>query len=104
MAGAAIGVIAISPPLSAQDAQSPPEQIDILAVGEYQNYRGEILRQEPEAGEDVRYDTRIKLEVGFYSAVDQMPYQFFYGMHGITESTGEWEDKATYRHHCRYAQ
>ncbi|WP_306087874.1 hypothetical protein [Qipengyuania flava] len=34
VAGAAIGVIAISPPLSAQDAQSPPEQIDILAPQE----------------------------------------------------------------------
>lgn len=71
-----------------------PEQIDIMAVGEYQNFRGEILRQEPEPGENVRHDTRIVLEVGYSSAVDQMPYQFFYGMHGVTESTGEWEDKA----------
>ena len=67
----------------------PHEQIDILAVGEYQNYRGEILRQEPEAGEDVRHDTRIVLDVGFYSAVDQMPYQFFSGLSGITETTGD---------------
>ena len=40
MAGAAIGVIAISPPLSAQDAQTPPEQIDILAP--QQDYLGPL--------------------------------------------------------------
>ena len=34
MTGAAIGMIAIPPPLAAQDAQAPGEQIDILAPQE----------------------------------------------------------------------
>ena len=34
MTGAAIGMIAIAPPLAAQDAQAPGEQIDILAPQE----------------------------------------------------------------------
>ena len=34
MTGAAIGMIAIAPPLAAQDAQTPGEQIDILAPQE----------------------------------------------------------------------
>ena len=34
MTGAAIGMIAIAPPLAAQDAQTPVEQIDILAPQE----------------------------------------------------------------------
>ena len=68
--------------------------VDILAVGEYANYRGEIQSQEPAPGTPLDEDTRIVLSVGFPSAVDQMPYQFFYGIAGITSRTGEWEDKA----------
>ncbi|UCG61912.1 MAG: type VI secretion system baseplate subunit TssG [Candidatus Zixiibacteriota bacterium] len=70
------------------------DRVDILAVGEYSNYKGEILSQEPAAGEALGPTTRVTLNVGFPSAVDSMPYQFFYGLHGITPSTGAWEDAA----------
>lgn len=58
------------------------DKIDILAVGEYENYKGEIRTQSPKPGTALRSDTEVKLEVGFSSAVDIMPYQFFYGLHG----------------------
>lgn len=68
--------------------------VDILAVGEYENYRGEIQQQVPSAGTPLKEDTRIVLKVGYPSAVDYMPYQVFYGLHGITSRSPEWEDKA----------
>jgi len=69
-------------------------RIDIFAVGEYENYRGEIQKQSPKPGTAIEDDTRIVLKVGYPSAVDYMPYQMFYGFHGGTSRTGEWEDKA----------
>jgi hypothetical protein len=72
----------------------PLSQIEILAVGEHENYKGEILAQHPPPGTPLKKDTPITLKVGRRSAVDSMPYQFFYGLHGITSSTGEWEDRA----------
>jgi len=71
-----------------------PGQVDILAVGEFENYRGEVQGQTPAAGEAVGPTTRVTLKIGFPSAVDNMPYQFFYGLRGITSSTGSWEDAA----------
>lgn len=69
-------------------------KVDLLAVGEYQNYRGEIFEQNPEPDTPLGASTKITLKVGFSSAVDQMPYQFFYGLAGIRASTGKWEDAA----------
>ncbi len=69
-------------------------KIDILAVGEYENYKGEIREQQPRAGTTLTADTPITLKVGFLSAVDYMPYQFFYGLFGTRDSGGEWEDNA----------
>lgn len=70
------------------------DSIDILAVGEYENYRGEIQKQSPEPGAVITDDTRIMLKVGYPSAVDYVPYQMFYGLGGVTSRTGEWEDKS----------
>lgn len=67
-------------------------KIDILASGEYENYKGEILAQEPEPGTLLSKDARIMLKVGFSSAVDYMPYQFFYGLSGIRQSGSGWEE------------
>jgi hypothetical protein len=69
-------------------------QVDILAVGEYENYKGEVHHQSPPPGAPLNKDTRIVLKVGFPSAVDYMPYQIFYGIAGITSRATEWEDKA----------
>lgn len=69
-------------------------RIDILAVGEYQNYKGEVLGQEPAPGAPIYDDTHIKLKVGAFSAVDWMPYQFFYGLFGSPRRTTQWDDNA----------
>ena len=62
-------------------------RIDLLAVGRYENFKGEIREQEPHAGEPITSHTHITLKVGFSSAVDFMPYQFLY-------SGEKWEDRA----------
>ncbi len=69
-------------------------KVDILAVGEYENYRGEIQTQSPKAGATISDNTRIVLKVGYPSAVDYMPYQMFYGFKGVTSRTGAWERKS----------
>ncbi len=69
-------------------------RVRMLAVGEYENYRGEIRAQSPEPGEEFGPSTEIKLEVGCPSAVDQMPYQFFYGLGDATVSGTQWEEDA----------
>jgi hypothetical protein len=70
------------------------DRISILAVGKYENYKGEIRRQEPSPGTDLKKDTRIALEVGCPSAIDHMPYQFFYGLQGKKPRGGDWELQA----------
>jgi hypothetical protein len=72
----------------------PLRNIYIRCVGVYENYRGEIRSQEPEAGAEISGDTRITLEVGCSSAVDYMPYQFFYGLRGLREGDHTWEENA----------
>nr|MBN2276496.1 type VI secretion system baseplate subunit TssG [candidate division Zixibacteria bacterium] len=69
-------------------------RVEILAVGEYENYRGEVNQQEPDPGTPVDSKTRIVLKIGYPSPVDQMPYQFFYGLQRIRSDTGEWEENA----------
>lgn len=71
-----------------------PERVRILAIGEFENYRGEVRRQEPEPGTVVTGETDIVLEVGYPGIVDLMPYQFFYGLRGVTKSSSAWEDNA----------
>ena len=72
----------------------PLKNIYIKCVGVYENYRGEIRNQEPDAGTDINHDTQITLEVGSSSAVDFLPYQFFYGLQGLRNSDNTWEEKA----------
>ncbi|MEE9443253.1 MAG: type VI secretion system baseplate subunit TssG [candidate division Zixibacteria bacterium] len=66
------------------------DRINLLAVGEYENYKGEVLNQSPSPESDLRKDASITLEIGFLSAVDFMPYQFFYGLEGRF-ARGNWE-------------
>lgn len=68
--------------------------VDILAAGEYENYRGEIRDQSPVPGEELTTTTRVALEVGYPSAVDQMPYQFFYGLDYKADGGREWERRS----------
>ncbi|MCK4655383.1 MAG: type VI secretion system baseplate subunit TssG [candidate division Zixibacteria bacterium] len=65
--------------------------VDILAVGEYENYKGEVIEQEPSPGTQIDKNTKIVLKVGFASAVDCMPYQFFYGLGTKPPRSGDWE-------------
>ncbi|HWR83010.1 MAG TPA: type VI secretion system baseplate subunit TssG [Candidatus Deferrimicrobium sp.] len=69
-------------------------QIDLLASGEHENYHGEIAGQSPLPGTPLTAETRIRLHVGFPSAVDYLPYQMFYGLEGVGARTGAWEDDA----------
>ena len=71
-----------------------PGRIEILAVGEYKNYRGQVHAQTPAPGTEISSDTPIVLEVGYPSAVDWMPYQFYYGLGGLRDSNTTWEDNA----------
>jgi hypothetical protein len=71
-----------------------PRRIDILAVGIYENYNGEIREQEPLPGTLLAGDTKIMLKVGISSAVDFVPYQFFYGLEAGTKRGAGWEDRA----------
>jgi len=70
------------------------DRINLLAVGEYQNYKGEIHNQSPAPGQPLDRKTKISLHVGYPSAVDFMPYQFFYGLGGKRPSSGDWEYNA----------
>ncbi|SYZ72873.1 hypothetical protein TRIP_C20988 [Candidatus Zixiibacteriota bacterium] len=69
-------------------------QIEILAIGEFENYKGEILWQEPAPGAVLTADARIRLKVGYPSAIDFMPYQFFYGLAGSERHSASWEEQA----------
>lgn len=69
-------------------------RVEMLAVGEHENYRGEIREQEPAPGTELGPSTKITLKVGYPSAVDEMPYQFFYGLGKVRSSTGGWEEAA----------
>jgi hypothetical protein len=72
----------------------PLVDIRVRAAGEYENYRGEIRSQDPAPGTAIPAGSVITLNVGRFSAVDFMPYQFFYGLQGIRESDNTWETAA----------
>ncbi len=72
----------------------PLDNIHLKAAGIYENYCGEIRSQEPEVGEVITGGTMVTLEVGCESAIDFMPYQFFYGLQGIRDTDNTWEDEA----------
>jgi len=70
-------------------------KVEMTAVGEYENYKGEVISQDPVPGTEIGHDTKITLEVGRYSAVDLLPYQYFYGLSGISYArSGGWEQEA----------
>ena len=69
-------------------------RVELLAAGDHENYRGEIYSQKPEPGATLSPDTRIALEVGFRGAVDQMPYQFFYGLRRRADDGRDWDRRA----------
>ncbi len=71
-----------------------PKMIEILAVGKYENYKGEIREQEPAPDTPLTPKTKFVLQVGYTSAIDLMPYQFFYGLAGITDRASDWENSA----------
>jgi len=68
-------------------------RVAMVAEGEYENYRGEIRRQEPKPHESLGNDSEVKLWVGVYTAVDHLPYQSFYGFEGVAQDS-EWERRA----------
>jgi len=72
----------------------PLGDIRVRAEGEYENYRGEIRSQDPAPGMVIAPGSVITLNVGCGSAVDFMPYQFFYGLQGIRQSDNTWETAA----------
>ncbi len=69
-------------------------KVHLKAVGCYENYKGEILGQKPKAGTELTQSTKIFLKVGKWSAVDIIPYQFFYGVTGSPKVSNKWEDDA----------
>ena len=69
--------------------------VEMTAVGEYENYKGEVITQEPAPGTEIGPETKITLDIGRYSAVDFLPYQYFYGLSGISHArSGDWEEEA----------
>ena len=72
----------------------PLGDIRLRAEGEYENYRGEIRSQDPAPGAAIPPGSIVTLHVGCESAVDFMPYQFFYGLQGIRASGDAWESAA----------
>ncbi len=71
-----------------------PHRVEIMAMGEYKNYRGEVREQEPAPGTPLTGAVKITLKVGYPSAVDKLPYQYFYGLAGITERSSAWDRQA----------
>lgn len=69
------------------------DRIEMIAIGVHENFKGEVRNQKPKPGEPLK-GARVVLEIGFPSAVDQMPYQFFYGLYGRTARGSEWERHA----------
>jgi len=69
-------------------------RVELLAVGEYRNYAGEVYAQEPEPGEEIGPETLVRLEVGCSSAVDRFPHQFFTGLEHRPDRGRYWEDAA----------
>ncbi|MCX5753755.1 MAG: type VI secretion system baseplate subunit TssG [Candidatus Krumholzibacteria bacterium] len=72
----------------------PLGDIRVRAAGEYENYRGDIRSQDPAPGTAIPAGSIITLNVGCGSAVDFMPYQFFYGLQGMRDSDDTWETAA----------
>lgn len=70
------------------------DRVEMIADGEHENYRGHIHAQEPKAGEELSEEIRIRLHVGIRSAVDILPYQFFYGFAGPGDRGRGWEERA----------
>ena len=70
-----------------------PHRIDVIADGEYENYKGEIREQSPEPRTELTRKSKITLRIGYPSAVDQLPFQFFYGFAGVTDRDG-WDDSS----------
>jgi len=69
-------------------------KVNLLADGEYENYKGEVREQNPAPGTEIGTNSKITLKIGLSSAVDYMPYQFFYGLFGVRQSDRGWEDRA----------
>ncbi len=70
-----------------------PDRVEMIAIGVHENFKGEVRKQTPKPGEPLK-SARVILEIGYPSAVDMMPYQFFYGLYGRTARGGEWERHA----------
>ncbi len=69
-------------------------QVNLLPVGTHENYKGEVLEQDPAAGTALKSNTQITLRVGCHAAVDNLPYQFFYGLTARRETGAVWEEHA----------
>lgn len=68
--------------------------VELYAAGTHRNYRGEVHDQTPLPGTPLGDQTRIRLQIGMASAVDHLPYQFFYGLAGSSARRDGWEDAA----------
>ncbi len=70
-----------------------PRQLEILAVGTTENYKGDIHKQRPKPGEAITSETTVQLIIGYPSGFDMLPFQFFYGIISIHASrTSGWEE------------
>lgn len=69
-------------------------RVKLLATGTLENFKGEVHWQEPKAGTEISDRSEISLGVGMLSAVDSLPYQFFYGFEHGPHRSGDWETNA----------
>ena len=69
-------------------------RVRLLAAGTLENFKGEVRWQIPEPGTELSNKAEITLGVGALSAVDTLPYQFFYGFKHGPHRSGDWETNA----------
>lgn len=70
------------------------ENVRLFSSGTFENYRGEVLKQEPKPNTEITPDTQITLWVGFPSLFDALPYQLFFGAKEWHRDTVRLEQRA----------
>lgn len=70
------------------------ENVRLFASGTFENYRGEVVKQEPEPKTEITPSTQITLWVGFPSLFDSLPYQTFFGAKEWHRDTVSLEHRA----------
>ena len=66
----------------------------LFASGTFENYRGEVVKQEPKPKTEITPSTQVTLWLGFPSIFDSLPYQLFFGAKEWHRDTVNLEQRA----------